>query len=737
VASIGRSYFRLESWLFPKAILPNEASAARGRKIAMTHNDEFEAAIAAHDAAVASSGLQIWVGNEPTFTDRFSSNPEWVTGALGENKRSRALSWLATFVAQRPGCAVLRSIGRQYPGEPEPRWCYGLYARRDGEAVWPGPCDPFLAQSAAAADLGAFHANLRTRAMDRGFSCGGFRSSGDWRLVLARDRGAGLPKLLDDPRIFRPSVHGVPIPDAGLRDTLVADGLLLIIVSRILEAGAEVACVDLPAFDDVALFLSVLSAVSEAARASGLPSLVLRGFPPPVDASVSFTTVTPDPAVVEVNMAPHPNVLDFLRDNRHAFTAAAQAHLVPYRLHFTGVVADSGGGGQITFGGPSPERSPFFVEPHLLPRLVRYALRHPSLSYLFAHDFIGASGQSVRPDEHGLDALAELKLALALLDREASISPAVLWLALAPSLTDSVGNSHRAELNVEKLWNPHQPGRGQLGLVEFRAFRMQHTPERAAALAALIRAILAMLTRSGDHEDDANWGAILHDRFALPYYLEEDLRSILDELEKAGLSLGPPLRDELQVDAWRLWSTIDDGDFTLTIRHAIEFWSLVGDATRQDGTSRLVDASSRRIELAVRARPGVAPDRLDALRLRVAGVELPLRAENDAGGPIRLLGVRYRAFVPSAGLHPTLGAQTPIVVVLLEPGREEALEVTLHEWRPDGAAYEGLPADLADAQDRRAARAVTRRLPLHEVPPSREAPSAALSPYALDLRYLG
>jgi uncharacterized protein (DUF2126 family) len=744
----------------------------------MTDNeDDFEAAVAAHDASVAASGLQIWVGNEPTFTDRFSSGPEWVTGALGDDKRARALRLLATFAEHRPGCAVLRSVGRQYPGEPEPRWAYGLYARRDGAAVWSGPRDPILARPRAAADvrrpdrregadantdastdvdvgsqLGGFHEQLRTRATDRGFPCAAFRGPADWRLVLARDPGVALPKP-DDSRLFRPSVHGAPIPTAGLQDPMGADGLLLLIVSQLRDLEEEVACVDLPAIAEVALFLRVLTAIAEAADVSGLPSLVLRGFPPPVDASVSFATVTPDPAVVEVNMAPHPNVAEFLRDNRRVFAAAGQAGLAPYRLHYTGVVADSGGGGQITFGGPSPERSPFFVQPRLLPRLVRYALRHPSLSYLFAHDFIGASGQSVRPDEHGLDALAELKLALALLDREASISPSLLWLALAPSLTDSVGNSHRAELNVEKLWNLHQPGRGQLGLVEFRAFRMQHTPERAAALASLIRAILAMLIARGGadrSDDDADWGARLHERFALPYYLEEDLRSILGELESAGVGLGRPLQDELEVDHWRVWSTVEVGDFTVTVSHAIEFWSLVGDATRQDGTSRLMDASTRRIELAVRGRPDVrrpdrregadantdvSPDRLDSVRVRVEGIDLPLRSEVDARGPVRLFGVRYRAFVPSAGLHPTLGAQSPIHIVVLEPGRDDALEVTLHEWRPDGAAYDGVPADLGGAQARRTARAVTRRVPLDEIRPAREAPRGALSPYSLDLRY--
>jgi uncharacterized protein (DUF2126 family) len=368
--------------------------------------------------------------------------------------------------------------------------------------------------------------------------------------------------------------------------------------------------------------------------------------------------------------------------------------------------------------------------------LLRYAQRHPSLSYFFAHDFIGASGQSVRPDEHGSDALAELKLALALMDRELSPGPGLLWASFAPSLTDAVGNSHRAEINIEKLWNPHQTGRGQLGLVEFRAFRMQHTPERAAALAALLRAVLAMLIQ-GDHETElVDWGAALHDRFALPFYLEADLRAIMRDIAVAGLPLGAPLRDELTSNDWRTWKEFEFGDFTLTVRHALEFWTLVGDATLQSGTSRLVDSSSRRIELAVRARTRPGLGRLRTLRLRVDGIDLPLRTEHDALGPVRLFGVRYRSFVPSQGLHPTLGSQSPLPILLVDPNQPDALEVTLHEWRPDGAAYDGLPWCMSDAQARRSQRCPERRVPRSRMAPSRMPPRGALSPWSLDLRYV-
>ena len=70
------------------------------------------------------------------------------------------------------------------------------------------------------------------------------------------------------------------------------------------------------------------------------------------------------------------------------------------------------------------------------------------------------------------------------LQRQEDPTPEFLWASLAPFLADPSGNSHRSELNIEKLWNPYLPGRGCLGLVEFRAFRMARSAERSASIAA-------------------------------------------------------------------------------------------------------------------------------------------------------------------------------------------------------------------------------------------------------------
>lgn len=419
--------------------------------------------------------------------------------------------------------------------------------------------------------------------------------------------------------------------------------------------------------------------------------------PPPGPDEARFT-VTPDPGVVEVNLAPTPSGETFLGWCEAAWGAAEEAGLSPIRFRFDGEEGDSGGGGQLTFGGPTPEASPFFRHPALLPRLVRYLVNHPSLSYAFAGECKGSASQGPRPDEGARERFEELPVALARLEAAPDdVDPKALWEALAPLLVDAAGNSHRAELNVEKLWNPHLEGRGRLGLVELRALRMQPTPARAAAVAALFRAVLARLALHPFVEPFLDHGPALHDRFALPFHVAQDLAAVLADLDRHGLHPGPEV-EALAAAAPAPVATLALPGATLTLTPASEFWPLVGDVASQERSpARLVDASARRLQVLVSHGRGGDPGRVAA-----AGWEVPLRAVD--GGAAHLGAVRWRAFVPppGLGLHPTLPALDPLPVTWARGGSSAG--VALHGWRPEGGAYEGLPRDAEAASRRRAER---------------------------------
>ena len=719
-------------------------------------SDEFERAVIAHDYAVAHSGQTIWLGSEPTFTLRQSTGAEWLGAAAGAEKEALARELLTCLAESRTRAVVMRNVGRLYPGEDTPRFCYGVLRKRDGSALWNGPPDPLVAsqnagaRSATSEQARGLRDALAQRLRDRGYDVHVLDAPGPLgsRVVFshpaaavttASDESSTKPPLarFDDPAFARSSHHAVDPSRKAVRDELAAVGMFLVNVGVEANAREDVDLgsvrVEFPSCRSASMFCDLLTDVGEAARALALPSLILGGFGPPADAGLEWTTVTPDPGVVEVNMAPCLDAHHFLKEQRAIYAAAERTGLSGYRLYYNGETTDSGGGGHLTFGGPTPDASPFFVSPHLLPRMIAYFVRHPSLSYLFASASVGSSSQSPRVDESAPELLDELSLALHTLTQRESSTPEVIWQTLAPLLADRFGNSHRAEINVEKLCNPYLEGRGNLGVVELRAFRMPRTPERATSVAVLLRSLLAWLGSAPTSVELKEWGSELHDRFALPFYLEQDFEDVLKDLAATTLSLREPIADALRSMAREDIAQVDLVGARVRIRHALEFWPLVGDVSAQEGTSRLLDSSTGRIEVTLRADSAAMAE---AFVVSVDNARVPMRVETNQDGITLVSGIRHRRFVPAPGLHPLLGARDPLRIRITHP-EHPGVEVAFHGWRPNGESYPGLPQDLAEAEARRTERVTTAPLPPHTASDElRDPPPAALTPYCLDTRYL-
>jgi uncharacterized protein (DUF2126 family) len=702
-------------------------------------NNSFGAAIRAHDEAVAASGLDVWIGAEPTFTNRQSESPEWLSEALGKTKQAYACRIIKQLRDSYPGSIILRTLGRQYDGESHPRWSLGLYLRRDSRTLADDlPVDPLSeACTCEMQDMIAFWQSLVDQLNRNGQVATAFQVDVDMglRILFSADTGTVSVDPSVNPRLLRPPVQSQAIPPQGLEDDLAAEGLYLVSIGCT-PSGPENSlqpCIELPGFGDVEQFADFVHCTAIAANAAGLSSLVWRGFPPPVDASVAWMTLTPDPAVLEVNEAPAASITEFLDMSSRLFDVVQSSGLAPYRLNYNGNISESGGGGQFTLGGPSAERSPFFVAPQLLPRLIVYLNHHPSLSYWFAPVYVGSYSQSPRTDENVLESFSELQVALQHLAASSTPTPEFIWRSLSPFLVDTSGNAHRSEINIEKLWNPYLSGRGRLGLVEFRAFRMAMDAESAAAIAAMLRALVVMLAKQESYDALIEWGSSLHDRFALPFYLLQDLHKVFDDLQCAGLGLDEPITRRLCTDNWRHVGNAELACCRLNVDLAIEFWPLLGDTTEQTGGSRLVDASTKRLQLTLRASGDQDTD-LDGWRLLVGNYQVPLRREQDDTGVVLITGLRYRAFVPWAGLHPGLGAQTPLVLYLLPPGRNNGLRCTLHDWQPEGKAYSGLPDNLDEARSRIAERFVVEEISQEHAPDAVKPPNEAVSDYCLDLR---
>lgn len=700
----------------------------------------IEEAIAAHDRKVADLGVEIWLGAEPTFTDRASTAAEWRTAALGSDKEERARQFVRQLAATAPGCVVLRTVGRQYPGESKPRWNFGLYSRRDGQPVWDGPPDP-LVQPSLATGLplvelrAALVAELRSAGLH---ACVDLPEMG-WgvRFLFAQNAELLERDWSGEAEIGRPPIHTQPIPDDGPKDGLASRGVFLVAIgscdSPFVDDQGSVQ-IELPEFADVDQWLLFLALLGRAVNKVGLGALVLSGYSPPVNDRVAWTTVTPDPGVLEVNMAPCPTVEEFYVEQRRLHSAASGVGLSAFQLFFNGDVVDSGGGQHLTFGGRSAEASPFFVEPRLLPRLIAYLNRHPSLSYWFAVRSIGSCSQQPRPDEVSAESVDGLSVALDRLHQRPAEDPESLWRSLAPFLCDRFGNTHRCEINVEKLWNPYVPDRGCLGLTELRAFRMTQSPEDAAAVAALTRTLVAWLANSDTSTELTDWGSRLHDRFALPFYLRRDLREVIDEMRAAGFGLDDALAQRVTNDSHLVIGECELHNARLVVRQATDFWPVVGDPTAPHQTSRIMDSSTSRIEIALELPATSTADEAQ-WQLSMLGHTVPWVIESLEGSTVLLRGVRYKTFHPLITISPMVEVLDPLEFHLALPGKEGAWQIRLFNWRPDRTAYSGLPSDFEDARLRRSERLVVERV--DSAPAATPIQPSALTQCCVDLRRVG
>lgn len=453
----------------------------------------------------------------------------------------------------------------------------------------------------------------------------------------------------------------------------------------------------MPPVDRLEDYLELLTAV-EATAAELEIAVVIEGYLPPIDHRVQQLKVTPDPGVIEVNIQPARDWKELINITHGLYEDARQSRLGTEKFDADGTHTGTGGGNHIVLGAETPADSPFLRRPDLLRSLIGYWHNHPSLSYLFSSRFIGPTSQAPRVDEGRRDATYEMQIAFEQIPDNGSCPPWMVDRIFRHLLVDLTGNTHRAEICIDKLYSPDS-STGRLGLVEFRGFEMPPHWQMSLCQQLLMRALIARFWETPYTANLINWNTQIHDRWMLPHFVHQDFSDVIAETNAGGFSLSADWFEPHFEFRFPFIGAIEKSGLRVELRTAIEPWYVLGEEPAGGATARYVDSSVERLQVKV---TGMNDDRHV---ITCNGRRVPLQPTGAEGELVA--GVRFRGWQPPSCLHPTIPVDDPLLFDVLDQWMNRSLGGCRYfVGHPGGLNPETFPVNALEAESRRGARFV-------------------------------
>ena len=508
--------------------------------------------------------------------------------------------------------------------------------------------------------------------------------------ITRQDRIQQKPELISDS-----DAHGQT--DGPVSDPPLAPFSGIVRTAMCVESRGGRLHVFMPPTSRLEDYLELVACIEETAEVMQQP-VVIEGYMPPYDPRVEVLKVTPDPGVIEVNVHPATNWEQLKKITTGVYEEARLTRLGTEKFQLDGRHTGTGGGNHLVFGGLTPEDSSILRRPDLLRSIIGFWNNHPSLSYLFSGLFIGPTSQSPRIDEGRADAMYELEIAFQQvpLPGQGTVMPWLVDRLFRHLLVDITGNTHRAEICIDKLYSPDHAN-GRLGLVELRAFEMPPHSRMSLTQQLLVRSLVAHFWHQPYQEPLIHWRTAIHDRFMLPHYLWQDIKSVVDTLKSSKIDFDADWFAPHLEFRCPLIGTFKQGDVSVEIRQALEPWYVLGEEAGAGGTTRYVDSSVERLQIKVTGMFS------SGMCVAVNGIQVPLQPTNVAGEHVG--GVRYRAWQPPSCLHPNIAVHTPLTFDLVDTVQHRSLGgCRYHIDHPGGLNPESIPINALEAESRRAGR---------------------------------